>query len=395
MSLRLILFIASFYLTSTLNAQLEEGYSRTEVKDAIALCNSFSFLDVLKDDSEIIPKGFNRTFKSTVSATDNLFHVYQKDRVGYFVFRGSTANMISWMQNIASAMIPAKDNIEINSQNYPYNFANDTSAAVHGGYAMGIVMMSNEILAQVNSLNKAGIFDFIITGHSQGGSLAVLTRAYLENLPKGIISRENNFKTYAVAAPGVGNVAFTAEYNGRFCTNQTSFSIVNPKDPVPNFPMGFNNNATSGASLLEMFANRGSVDFKSMMLGELFRYFNDTIAGFAGNMGANITQQISQKVGPVVMPAYVKDAVYGPHGNRVEILPTEVPKVLINPEILKNDSLMAIYPRDEHGNFTDQKLYKPESQWYQHKPYNYYTSILKMYFPAEFKSLKRQYPPGT
>jgi len=260
---------------------------------------------------------------------------------------------------------------------------------------MGVVMMSDEILAQINRLNKEGIFDFIISGHSQGGSLAVMTRAYLENLPKGTISRENNFKTYAFAAPAVGNVAFAAEYKGRFCTNQSSFSIVNPKDPVPNFPMGFNDNASTGNSLLEMFANRGSMDFRSMMLGELFRYFNDTIAGFAGNMGANITQQISRHVGPVVMPAYVKDAVYGQHGNRIEILPTEIPKILINPEILKNDSLMAIYPRDAQGNFTDQKLYKPESQWYQHKPYNYYTSILKMYFPEQFKSLKRQYPPGT
>lgn len=395
MKLKSVIFFAFIWLTSALHAQMAAGYNNTEVRDAIALCNSFTFLNVLKDDSEIIPKGYSRTFKSTVTGTDNLFHIYQKEKVGYVVFRGSTANMVSWMQNIASAMIPAKGNMEINNQNYPYCFANDTSAAVHGGYALGIILMSDEILAQINQLNQEGIFDIVLTGHSQGGSLAVMTRAYLENLPKGKLSHENSYKTYAFAAPAVGNVGFAAEYKGRYCTNQSSFSIVNPKDPVPNFPMGFNDNASAGSSLLEMFANRGSVDFKSMMLGELFRYFNDTIASIAGNMGANLTQQISREVGTVIMPPYVKDAVYGQHGNRIEILPTEIPKILINPEILKNDSLMAIYQRDAAGNFTDQTLYKPESQWYQHKPYNYYTSILKMYFPDQFKSLKRLYPPGT
>jgi len=393
--MRKFLLIILLLKVALLHGQLASDFSKTETLNAIALCNSFTFLEVLKNDDEIIPNGFKKVYNSTATATDNLFQIYQNEGVAYIVFRGSTSNMYSWMQNISSAMIPAKGTMEINGEDINYNFANDTSAAVHGGYALGVVLMSKELLAQIKVLYNQGIDEILITGHSQGGSLAVMTRAYLENLPKNVLAAGITYKTYAFAAPLVGNRAFAAEYKGRFCTNQSSFSIVNPKDPVPNFPMGFNDGASSGVGLLELLANRGSADFKSIMLGELFRYFNDTIAGFAGNMGANINKQISDKVGKVVMPAYVKDAVYGQHGNRIEIVPADVPKVLVNPEILKNDSLMAIYPRDAEGNFTDASLYKPESQWYQHKPYNYYTSVLKMYFPNQFKSLKRLYPPGT
>jgi triacylglycerol lipase len=391
---RYFLIILLFNVT-LLHGQLAPEYSKSETLNAIALCNSFTFLEVLKNDDEIIPAGFKKVYTSTATATDNLFQIYQHEKVGYLVFRGSTSNMYSWMQNISSAMIPAKGAIEINGETFNYKFANDTSAAVHGGYALGVVLMSKEIINQIKQLHHLGIEEFLITGHSQGGSLAVMTRAYLENLPKNVLASGITYKTYAFAAPLVGNRAFAAEYSGRYCTNQSSFSIVNPKDPVPNFPMGFKDGANSGGGLIEMLANRGSADFKGMMLGELFRYFNDTIAGFAGSMGANINKQISDKVGKVVMPPNVKDAVYGQHGNRIEIVPADAPKVLVNPEILKNDSLMAIYPRDAEGNFTDASVYKPESQWYQHKPYNYYTSVLKMYFPNQFKSLKRLYPPGT
>jgi hypothetical protein len=52
---------------------------------------------------------------------------------------------------------------------------------------------------------------------------------------------------------------------------------------------------------------------------------------------------------------------------------------------------MAVYRRGSDGHFLDQELYVKESWTFQHKPYNYYVSILGMYFPTEYNQLGRKY----
>jgi hypothetical protein len=54
---------------------------------------------------------------------------------------------------------------------------------------------------------------------------------------------------------------------------------------------------------------------------------------------------------------------------------------------------MHMYMRDPQGDFYNKELYAKESWTYQHKPYNYYVTILKMYFPDEYRSLKKKYLP--
>ena len=61
--------------------------------------------------------------------------------------------------------------------------------------------------------------------------------------------------------------------------------------------------------------------------------------------------------------------------------------------ILQNDSLMTVYKKGPDGHFINKELYAKESWTYQHKPYNYYVSILKMYYPEAYFSLKTKYLP--
>lgn len=98
-------------------------------------------------------------------------------------YRGSTANMFSWVENCYSAMIPAKGTIKVNDSLHKYAFSVDQKSDVNAGYALTIVILSDKILEQIRNLNQKGIYDIIITGHSQGGALATMTRGYLENLP--------------------------------------------------------------------------------------------------------------------------------------------------------------------------------------------------------------------
>ena len=54
---------------------------------------------------------------------------------------------------------------------------------------------------------------------------------------------------------------------------------------------------------------------------------------------------------------------------------------------------MRVYKKDANGNFVNKEVYIKEPWVYQHKPYNYYVTVLKMYFPADYKALKIKYLP--
>jgi hypothetical protein len=96
--------------------------------------------------------------------------------------------------------------------------------------------LSKTILPQIDSCYQSGIKHIIIMGHSQGGAIATLLTAYLYELQNAHkIPTDIRFKTYASAAPKVGNLYFAYSYE-----NQTkggwAYTIVNAADWVPELP---------------------------------------------------------------------------------------------------------------------------------------------------------------
>jgi len=359
----------------------------------IAMCNSFTFLDLYNSDSEIIPPGYEKIYTSGTFGMDNKYQIYQKGNVAVINLRGSTDKKSSWLENINSAMIPAKGTMKISGGYFHYTFARDLNAAVHSGYALGIAFLSKDLLFHINSLNREGVYYFIITGHSQGGSLANMLRAYLENLSHHEISSENQFKTYAFAAPMVGNKEFAAEYKDRYCDNQRSFNIVNPDDDIPTFPLSYNDNNYVADNLKTLFSDHESFNFKKMLSDGAVLLFEDGVSKSVKKFSSSVNRQISKDLGPVELPPYAEGINYQRLENRVEIEPAVFPKVLKDSTILHNETLMHMYMRDPQGNFYNTELYEKESWTYQHKPYNYYVTILKMYFPEEYQALKRKFLP--
>jgi len=387
-----ISFILLFLVAVPSFARIEPGFDKKEARDMIAICNSFTFLDLYNSDSEILPAGYVKRYTSGTFGMDNKYQVYVKGDVAVINFRGSTDKQLSWIQNFYASMIPATGVMKVDGNKFEYCFANDTAAAVHSGYALGIAFLHSELLYQLKTLNKEGIYTIIITGHSQGGAMANMFRAYLENLPESLLSKKNKFKTYAFAAPMTGNKAFAKEYNNRFGADGTSFNIVNPADPIPGFPVNYND-TNFVQDNVNSFLFGKDFSMKKMLMHGSVRLFDNKLSQLMGYVGKSANKKIGKEVSEVEMPAPVKDINYFRLESRIELHEFEYPKILKDSSILENDSLMLVYERGEDGYFLDENLYKSSSWTFQHKPHNYYVAFLKMYFPAEYELLEKKWLP--
>jgi len=382
-----VVFVILF-LSSSLGAfaQLKPGFNANEATSTIAMCNSFNFIKQFGSNKNIIPEHYNKHYASDVFGMDNKFEVYTNDTTAIINYRGSTDKMISWVENFYSAMIPAKGTIVIDEEVHDYIFANNDKASVHAGYGLTVVMLSNEMITQIKALNAKGIYNIIITGHSQGGALASLTRAYLENVPKTILSNKNNYKTYAYAQPMCGNKEFAEEYNKRFSMQGTSFSIINPEDPVPKMPLNYEEDKLITKEKIGgwLFGNK---EFKAKKLGQdaFVRLFERGLTGYVKGSNTLINKILGLKFGKIEMPDFVADINYYPTGTLIEIPAFTYPKVAVDITALTEKEKQDL-KQDSNG-----KWYKKESKFFQHKPYNYYVAVLKKWNTKTYNGLETTY----
>ena len=356
--------------------QFQPGFQPDEARDMIMLCNTHTFIDLYGSDEKMIPSGYTRIYSSVTTPLDTKFEIFRKGSIGVIEFRGSTANMMSWMVNVHSSMIPAEGRMVINGNKFDYEFAEDTSAAVHAGFALVIGTIADEILGQLKELHKLGVNDVIITGHSQGGALAHLMRAYLEHLPRRKLPANMQFKTYAFAAPMVGDKAFALEYERDNCTRLTSFSIIEPEDPVPNMPIAYKDgNAFSMQNIMAMMT--GGQSIKSSAKNALLNLFSGGMEKITGAADVSIAKRVEGAVGEVVMPEYRKEWNYYPMATKIELDVFEYPKTLVEPKPGEEDPSTATTPE-----------YKKEPGFFHHKPYNYYVGVLRRYFPDAYEALE-------
>jgi hypothetical protein len=387
--MRCLLFGLLFLSTSTSFAQLREGFDPDEVKALISMCNSYTFQNLYGSDAAIAPKNYKKVFTSPVIGMDNKFQVYTKGDLGVINFRGSTSQITSWVENMYSAMIPAKGVILLDKEEHAYCFAKDTSAGVHAGYALTAVLLSPTILDQIKKLNQQGIYNILITGHSQGGALANITRAYLENLPAGTLSSKNVYKTYAFANPMCGNKSFSDEYHVRYCENNMSYSIINPADLVPSMPMHYQEKGKilSVDRLKSWVLGKETLDIRKLGVELVIKTFEKSLKSYVNSSNRLIEKVISMSYGSVDMPDYIRDINYFQVGNIRNLEQFSYPKIQVDPSTLTEKQLSKLKPAED-GNY-----YKKEPGFYQHKPYNYYVAILKTYFSRDYKDLKVKYLP--
>lgn len=375
-----------FSFTTLCFAQLKPGFNTNEATFTIAMCNSFNFNKQFGNTDNIIPENFNLLYASEILSMDNKFEVYENGVIGIINYRGSTDKLISWVENFYSAMIPAQGSITIDGESHDYKFADHQDAAVHAGYGLSIILLSNTIKEQILALNNKGINNIIITGHSQGGALATMTRAYLENLPIDTNTTKNTYKTYAYAQPMSGNKEFANEYNEKYSETETSYSIINPKDPVPYMPFNYEEESLITKDKITGWLF-GKKEFKAKKLGQdaFIRLFERGLTSYIKSSNKLINKILGLKFGKIEMPEYVADINYYPTGNLKEIPKFQYPKVAVDTTHLSEEDLKDL---EQHSNG---KWYKKEGKFFQHKPYNYYVAVLKKWNTPRFNTLDKTF----
>ena len=204
-----------------------------------------------------------------------------------------------------------------------------------------------------------------------------MLRAYLENLPEGIISSKNQFKTYAFANPMVGNEDFSNEYTVQFAMKNTSFSIVNSKDFVTLMPLTYSEERLiSLETISSVIFDWENAHVKEKVRGATVRKVEPAIRTFVKYSGSLLERKISKEVGKVSMPDYRKDVNYAVMQNRIELAPFEYPLVPMD-SLNIQDTLVV-----------KEERYKKEPVAFQHKPYNYYVAVLRKYFQEDYENLE-------
>jgi hypothetical protein len=235
-TLTLLVFILAS--TTLFGQKLKPGFSKTEY---VELMSVFARqVDTLPANSPIPkPQRFRFVYRSPVVGLDNRWDLWTSpDSVAVICIRGTTLDPVGWLENFYAAMVPAKGQLILsNDYKFDYHLADHPQAAVHIGWLIGAAFLTQSILPRLDSCVRAGIKDFYIMGHSQGGAIGYLMTSHLKQLQRqGKIPPTVRFKTYCSAAPKPGNLFYAYEYEA-LTAGGWGFNVVNSADWVPETPI--------------------------------------------------------------------------------------------------------------------------------------------------------------
>lgn len=218
--------------------RFKPGFDSKECDESYLL--NAAFLDTTANNS--FPgflEGYTFMYRSAAIGLDNVYDLWlRQDATVIITLRGTTANAKSIMADFYCAMFPAQGKItlEQNKPPFAYKLATDTKAAVHGGFLISFAFIAQDFQPRLDELYRKGYRKFLVCGHSQGGALCYYVSAWLMQLRKDKVYPDISVKTYASAAPKMGNVYFVYDYDNAM-HGEWSYSIVNTADPVPEMPL--------------------------------------------------------------------------------------------------------------------------------------------------------------
>ena len=218
------------------DTRLKPGFDKEEYRELLKVSSRQG--DTLYNPDLPAPQRFRRIYRSEVMGLDNRWELWlAPDSTAAISIRGTTRKQESWMENLYAAMVPASGSLQLAKDfTFPYTLSTHPQSAVHAGWLMGTAFIARDLLPRLDSLQRAGICDILIIGHSQGGAIACLLSAYLSELKSaGKINGRLKFKTYASAAPKAGNLYFAYDYENKY-KNGWAFNVVNAADWVPEAP---------------------------------------------------------------------------------------------------------------------------------------------------------------
>ncbi len=213
------------------------GFDKGEAIDAI-LISSFHKPDSVRKTLKMPkPKNWKLVYSSPVVGLDNKWNLWYNKKTNSceISIRGTVSNQTSWMEDFYSGMIKSQGKIKLDATTtFNYKMANDPQAYIHAGWTIGVGFLSKTVLEKIDEYYKKGVKKFYISGHSQGGAIALLMTSYLHYHPD--IPKDIQFKTYAIATPKPGNLFFSYDF-ASYTQEAWVYRIINAKDWVPQSPL--------------------------------------------------------------------------------------------------------------------------------------------------------------
>ncbi|WGH75131.1 lipase family protein [Tenacibaculum tangerinum] len=216
----------------------------------------------------VFPKAlkFDVSYESPTMGMGNAWQLWTAKpnnplKVAVISLRATTEESSSWAENLHSVMVNATGKLSL-EKNFTFNYrlAKNQRASVHIGWLIGTAYLQRDITPKIDSCYQKGIKDFIITGHSQGGALSYLLRAYYQyEQLAGRIPSDITFKMYASAAPKPGNLYFAQDYES-YTQKGWSYNVVNSEDWVPQVPLSMQTMGDFAASNPFKYYKKGTED---------------------------------------------------------------------------------------------------------------------------------------
>ncbi|MCF0060798.1 lipase family protein [Dyadobacter chenwenxiniae] len=236
------LLICSFS-SKAQNSKLKPGFDKEEYLELLrmhVLLYDSTKADTSKPKSVITkPTHFTNVYNSAVVGLDNKWGLWinKTHPIAVLNVRGTTLNPVGWLENFYAAMVPAKGEVKLtNAYTFQYHLADNPKAAVHIGWLIGTAFLARDIIPKIDSCYKAGIKEFLIMGHSQGGAITFLLTSHFYQLQKDKkLPADIRFKTYASASPKAGNTYYAYEYES-LIDGGWGYNVVNAADWVPELP---------------------------------------------------------------------------------------------------------------------------------------------------------------
>ena len=322
--------ISFLILLQTAHGQvLKSGFDKSEYTETLKINHKAHIALDKWDENKTIPdpKDFKFVYRSPVVAFDNIWDlwVHNEKPIALIAVQGSIQTEASFLANLYAAMIPAKGELQLDKDfRFKYKLADHPNAAVQVGWFVAMAYLSKTIETKIDSCYKAGIKDFILTGHSQGGGITFMLNAYLENLKlDNKLPQDIRFKTYCSAAPKPGNLFFAYDYE-RITDGGWAFNVVNTADWVPDVP--FSVQTVDDFTAVNPFNNAKSIIKKqkfptnialTRVYNQLSKPSKKAQKKYEKYLGEMVSQLVKKHIPNFNTPEYYKSNYYVRTGNTI------------------------------------------------------------------------------
>ncbi|WP_428232530.1 lipase family protein [Flavobacterium sp.] len=324
--------VAFFFLCSfsqSIAQDLKPGFDKAEYRELIYIATRST---ESPEKAKLIPQPEHSklVYKSKSMGLDNLWELWLKDEnTAVLCTRGTTEKSESWLANLYAAMTPAKGALKVsNTYTFQYELSSNKHAAVHTGYLLSTAFLSKEMVPKIDSCYKAGIKNFIIMGHSQGGGISYLLTAHFYNLQsKGILPADIRFKTYCSAAPKPGNLYFAYDYENK-TQGGWAYNVVSAIDWVPQTPFSVETAedlpVVSPLKMVQETIKKESFFkrmFLNMVYGKLTNPSVKTVNTYQKLLGKEMGKRVQKVLPEFVPPPFYNSNNYVRTGNTIVLYP--------------------------------------------------------------------------